>query len=623
MARTLGLGWLALLALWGSSAPTTAQDYFRVTSLGSLQAQAVPATFRDYRLNSLGQVVGNANGTPVAGVWQNGTVTSLGTWGGGTYSRGVAINNSGVVAAQLNDSFGQNFAAVRSGGSWNSLLYPSGYQFTSPTAINAAGRVVGYATVSPTAGLPFGQAFYHPGADGNTRPILLPHRTQDTSSIALGINDNNFIVGNSFASPASPTAVLWNTSGGMLVIGAANQSSAQAINNNNIAVGYTGSAAVAYIFNANTSQFETFGLQVSGVANAINSNNFIVGNTVQTNTPSQSLAWLYDPTDGSAYSLTALQSSGRTLYTASDINANMQIVGQSSLGGYIATPVARRLASGSWGDSSGWLWGLTPNAVHPVTLTNGGTTPLVVTGAPTATISELTLGGGGGGTVRLEVGAGQTLTVAGNTWGNGRTSVEATGTLVVNGQFNSPVTVRGALTGSGVVNGTVTLLTGGVVSPGQSPGVLSTGTLIAGGGSQLDWELKSWGASPTAGADFDQLVGLSGSQLDLSGVSATNRLTIRILSLTPTNQAGLVSDFDPNLARSWTVARYSQIVGFSEDKFILDTTGFANAAGSTSFSISTVGGDLILTFSPVPEPTSVLAVAAVGLFVWTARRVRR
>ena len=90
--------------------------------------------------------------------------------------------------------------------------------------------------------------------------------------------------------------------------------------------------------------------------------------------------------------------------------------------------------------------------------------------------------------------------------------------VLVNGSFDSTgfVQVSGTIGGKGSV-GTVTVLSGSVLSPGESPGQLKTGNLVFNSGSYYAVELNG----PTAGTDYDQIavtgtVNLGGANLVLT-----------------------------------------------------------------------------------------------------------
>jgi hypothetical protein len=83
------------------------------------------------------------------------------------------------------------------------------------------------------------------------------------------------------------------------------------------------------------------------------------------------------------------------------------------------------------------------------------------------------------------------------------------GTLLVNGSLaNSAVTVGngGTLGGVGSLGSTVTVQSGGVLSPGNSPGALAAAALdLEAGSTTLMQVIGSGSAAGTAGTDYDQV----------------------------------------------------------------------------------------------------------------------
>jgi hypothetical protein len=229
------------------------------------------------------------------------------------------------------------------------------------------------------------------------------------------------------------------------------------------------------------------------------------------------------------------------------------------------------------------------------------------------------------GIVRLLGGASLTPTAA---------NVNVAGLLQVeSGTFGKGVTVQsaGTLLGKGTIAGPTAVQSGGTVSPGPGPGVLTVANTSLAGGSTYVWELNSWTATPNAGSNFDQLRGSAAAKLDLSGASSGDKVVVKLVSLDAANNPGLVPAFDNTAARSWVIADYSNgnasngVQAFAADKFTLDTSAFQNSLGGATFTLSTdaLSNQLILTFNPVPEPGLGLAVA--GLLVgggasWRRRR---
>ena len=97
-----------------------------------------------------------------------------------------------------------------------------------------------------------------------------------------------------------------------------------------------------------------------------------------------------------------------------------------------------------------------------------------------------------------------TLILSGLDTYTGATTVDAAGgTLIINGSLSgSAVTVNGGvLGGSGIITQSVTVNTGGTLAPGNSPGILSTGSLNLASGSTFAVELNG----ATVGTGYDQV----------------------------------------------------------------------------------------------------------------------
>ena len=167
--------------------------------------------------------------------------------------------------------------------------------------------------------------------------------------------------------------------------------------------------------------------------------------------------------------------------------------------------------------------------------------------------------------------------------------------------------------GSSLIPGvaTVTVNDGGNLAP-------AIGTLTFGGGTSL--ELGAGGllnfsiadATGAAGNAYS-LINVSGA-LVLSASAGGNEFSVNLFTFAPgTNSVDATQaiNFNPALSYSWTlVSATGGITGFSSDAFVVDQTYFLNSTGIGQFFVSQSGNDLLLNFSPVPEPSSWVLMAA-------------
>ena len=210
-------------------------------------------------------------------------------------------------------------------------------------------------------------------------------------------------------------------------------------------------------------------------------------------------------------------------------------------------------------------------------------------------------------THQWNIGANRTFTVNGNIGGTRGLNKVGTGTLILNGtnNYTGATTVSaGTLRGRGSIASAVTVAAAATISAGTA---LATPQLTLGNGMTLNgkYEVTLFGNFTTS-----KLVIPAG----LASLSGTSSLQVALGS------GVTVDSFREGGPRSFTVidAANGQLSGtFSTTNFT--AAGFLPSEWSVTYSPAT--GNANLNFTPVPEPSTVLAIASLGLFAaWGVRR---
>jgi fibronectin-binding autotransporter adhesin len=196
-----------------------------------------------------------------------------------------------------------------------------------------------------------------------------------------------------------------------------------------------------------------------------------------------------------------------------------------------------------------------------------------------------------------------TLVVSGSNTYLGNTVVSV-GALLVNGNQSSAsgavsVASGATLGGSGTIGGAVSILAGGIVTPGNSPGTLTVNnTLTLAGASILNFELNA--ADTTVGGGINDLI-TGVTDLTLDG----------ILNLSGAGDWTTVAD-----NTSWRLFNYTGTL--SGGGLTLGSTPTLADGRSFQIDTSTTGQVNVVV---VPEPSAVLlALGGVAYLIGSARR---
>ena len=215
-----------------------------------------------------------------------------------------------------------------------------------------------------------------------------------------------------------------------------------------------------------------------------------------------------------------------------------------------------------------------------------------------------------------------TLTLSGSSAYTGATYVDG-GSLFVNGrQGNTAVSVAsgGLLGGSGTIDGMLTVLAGGTLSPGNSPGILHVGSLQLGGSSTTLMEITG-----TAAGLYDQIVATNNIayggllQLTMSG-SYANDTTFELFEFTS------VSGSFSSLTMAGGSSPYAGLTfgamgtgGYGADAWVSDWTTPSAPNGQRLVFYQNTG-----VLAVVPEPsTYAMALAGLACGGWQMWRRRR
>jgi fibronectin-binding autotransporter adhesin len=250
---------------------------------------------------------------------------------------------------------------------------------------------------------------------------------------------------------------------------------------------------------------------------------------------------------------------------------------------------------------------------------DAGSLILSNTGTITGSGFDLTLGGAGNTTISSIIGTGSgtltkegagTVTLTGASTYTGNTTVSA-GRLAVNGSLGSgTVSVAAAawLQGSGTIAGAVNV--SGTLSPGNSPGIFTFGSLVLDGTSTTLIEVNGL----VRGTDYDG-VNITGTS---SSLTYGGLLSLNFGSLSPDSVTYDIFDFAGGYLGGYTtVTSTGAYIGTWAD---IGGGQFRLVAGAQTLTFDQATGDIIV----VPEPATIAFLgSAVGLIGLRLARRRK
>jgi len=538
----------------------------------------------------------------------NGTLSIIGTAASNTNTGGLTVSE-GVVSV---DTVG-NVGSLSGGG--GVAVNGGTLRFTGGTAPSGSARVFSVGNATGTFDI---------------NPSVTTQISGNVTNVIGQVGALNKIGAGTLSlnGTANTYTGLTTVSDGLLVISFPGGSSGL-VSGNALTLGASG-----------TADFQNAGQTLGAVSNANTATNALNFSNAAGTTTLASLSGAGNTRFGSNATITGGVSSG-TVTTVGLLTSDVSggTVSANNLTGAISGTAAVTVSGLTTGTISGGTLGTgslssssvtggtnTVTGAADITTLSGGTTTVggvATIGTMSSGVANLngttsTIGTLSGGTLAL--GSNAILTVSGGssagsvTLGSGsnfkyNSGSAFTGSLINNG---------GTISGNGTLSVDLALNSlNDKLSPGNSPGIQTLNADQTWSSFSYDWEINNWSAS-VAGTNFDQIA-ITGN-LNLTGASA-GAYALNVLSLLGDNTSGAVSNFAESTI-SRTILTASSTTAFNAGFWTIDVSGFTNAEAGT-FGLANVGNELILTYTPIPEPSAFAALAGLGVIGFVAYRRRR
>jgi len=205
---------------------------------------------------------------------------------------------------------------------------------------------------------------------------------------------------------------------------------------------------------------------------------------------------------------------------------------------------------------------------------------------------------------------------------NGQTGINSgTGTATVS------VENGGTLGGNGRVAGPITVTSGGTIhgDSGTGTGTLTAGNVTIASNGQLAANIAATGTSSNLALGTNTLNLVTGSKVNLTGLAGFTNATPSSYNLANFTSGSTLQLNGTNVADGFVFGNYTEGTGpLGAVTIDVANLGVTLNTGD-QFVLSRSGDALVLNFTPVPEPATVLALSAgiVGVVGLVRRRRNR